>query len=156
LRLVRPRITYVAVGSKLKYSGSDPQLRIRLIAVHISGLLQIFTLSRHPGSTSWIFDEDPVTTETVANPLPQGIFILDSKSGAQWKADRGRLGASLHPTAVQNTHGICVTTGAKGARSVVDITGERIGKTDWGSKGGIVQNVQIVEKNSKSHRTTHR
>jgi len=42
--------------------------------------------------------------------------------------------------------GILVMTGAKGAKCVSRINGERIGKVEWGSKVGAVQAVQIVER----------
>jgi hypothetical protein len=111
--------------------------------------MKIFTLSRNSDSSSWIFGGDPITAETVESPLPYGTFVLDGKTGVPWKADRTKLGACLHATVLKDTHGLLVSTGAKGARCVVNITGERISKVDWGSKGGIVQNVQLVEKNGE-------
>lgn len=42
--------------------------------------------------------------------------------------------------------GILVMAGAKGAKCISGINGERIGKVEWGSKFGAVQAVQIVEK----------
>lgn len=42
-----------------------------------------------------------------------------------------------------------VTAGAKGVKCVVDITGERIGRADWPSKAGRIENVVIVRKNSE-------
>lgn len=126
-----------------------------MIAVRESGLSQVFTLSRPAGSGAWIVDGDPMEADGVVSPFAQGNFVLDSKSGFYWKADGSRLAASHQPTPA-GVHGIWIIAGAKGVRSVADITGDRIGKADWGTKVGTVQNVQIVEKSGKSFKQSLR
>jgi len=71
--------------------------------------------------------------------------VLDSKTGLQRKANRNRLAASLEPGA--EAHSIWITAGTKGVRCVSDITGERIGKAEWGNKVGSVQSVKVIERN---------
>lgn len=41
-----------------------------------------------------------------------------------------------------------VVAGAKGAKSVLDVTGERIGRAEWPGKAGKVEGVVVVKKNS--------
>lgn len=114
------------------------------MAVRLSGLTQIFTLS-NPGGP-WSVSGDPAIVDAVANPLPQGSFVLDSKTGGQWKADRGRLSASLSSTPTGDAPPLFVTVGAKGVRCLGRINGERISKADWGSRVGNVEGVQVVER----------
>ncbi|KAJ7170200.1 WD40 containing snare-dependent exocytosis protein [Mycena filopes] len=124
---------------------NDPQLRIRLIVGHVSGAAEVMTIIRDTNSPAWRIDSDVKKIEAVSHPLPQGTFILDSKKGSSLRATKEQLAQSLHPTPAE-THCMLVTAGVKGARCVADITGSRIGKTDWGNKTGTVRSVQIVEK----------
>ncbi|KAJ7103251.1 WD40 containing snare-dependent exocytosis protein [Mycena belliarum] len=123
----------------------DPQIRTRLIVGYTSGLTEILTVIRETNSPGWRIDADIKKIETVAHPLVGGTFILDPKKGLPLRATKELLAQSFHPTPPE-THCILITAGAKGARSFSDITGPRIGKTDWGNKTGTVQSVQIVEK----------
>lgn len=123
---------------------SDSRWHIRLLALHTSGACEIYTVAQSDGSVSWTC-EGPILAEGVANPLPQGSFVIDSKSGNKWKANRARLTESIAATPVVPRCAF-VACGSKGARCFANINGEQIAKTDWGSKGGVIQGVQIVER----------
>ncbi|KAF9469810.1 lethal giant larvae like, C-terminal-domain-containing protein [Collybia nuda] len=123
----------------------DPQSCIRLVTLRASGLCHIYTVMRGSGVTPWIC-EGPIVSEGIASPLSQGSFILDSKSGEKWKATRSRLAALAYPAKPGASHGILVTCGAKGARCYAYLNGERVSKVEWGSKFGIAQTVEILEK----------
>ncbi|KAJ7492344.1 WD40 containing snare-dependent exocytosis protein [Mycena latifolia] len=124
---------------------NDPQLHVRLIVGYTSGTTEILTVIRDSNTASWRIDGEIKKVETVANPLPGGTFLLDPKKGLPIRATKEQLAQSFHSTP-PDTHCILVTAGTKGARSFGDITGARIGKTDWGNKTGTVCSVQIVEK----------
>lgn len=115
------------------------------MAVYISGLTNVFTLARRSGST-WAVDPQPAKTETIENILPQANYVLDIKTGAQRKANRNRL-AAAHPGAEGRS--IWVTASTKGVRCISDVTGERIGKAEWGSKVGHVQSVEVIERSGQ-------
>ncbi|KAH7930914.1 hypothetical protein BV22DRAFT_999529 [Leucogyrophana mollusca] len=127
--------------------GSDPRLGVRLIATRASGPTKVYKMTRVPGSSSWNIDKDSVSTETLADTLPSGSFVIDSHSGDSLVANKTRFAASLQPTSSQTGHCIWVTASTRGARCVVDITGERIGKADWSSRKYTVERAQIIEKN---------
>ncbi|KAJ7040330.1 WD40 containing snare-dependent exocytosis protein [Mycena alexandri] len=124
---------------------NDPQLRIRLIIGHASGAAEILTIIRDTNSPAWRTDSHIHKIETVSHPLTQGTFVLDPKNGHSLRATKEQLAQSFQPTPPE-THCILVTAGVKGARCFADITGSRIGKTDWGNKTGTVLSVQIIEK----------
>jgi hypothetical protein len=69
---------------------------------------------------------------------------MDRKTGARWKADRARLSSSLKGLSTE-VQCFLVTVGAKGARSTLNINGEKLGKVEWGNKVGTVLSSQIVE-----------
>lgn len=91
---------------------------------------------------------EPTETETLSNPVPNGSFIVDAKTGTLIKADRNRLAASLQSDG-NLIHGLWVTVGSKGVRCIADITGERIAKADWNNKIGGIESVQIIDKNGE-------
>jgi hypothetical protein len=124
---------------------SDSHSRIRLIAQHTSGRYEIYTLTPSGGSMLWTC-EGPISAEGVLNPLPQGSFVIDCKSGNKWKASRALLGEPTRPTTSEAPHCAFVTCGSKGAKCFANINGTQIAKTDWGSKIGVVQGAQIVER----------
>lgn len=121
-----------------------------MITVHVSGLSRLYTVTRTAGSASWKFADKSKKADAISNPLPHGIFVIDSKSGFHWKANKHMLATSLEPT-LPDTHSLFIVTGTKGAKVFTDITGDRIGKADWGHKSGTVRNVQILEKMSTSY-----
>jgi hypothetical protein len=84
--------------------------------------------------------------KAISSPLPEGTFVINSKNGAFCKADRLRFADILHFHDQEDDSVILVTSGTKGVRSYVNITGERVGKAEWSTKFGDVIGVQIVEQ----------
>ena len=129
------------------YRFLESRLRVLLIAVHDSGLTEIFTVSRPSGLDVWVIESECVTTHTVPNPLPGSTFVLDGKTGAKRKADRAGLRLSLQPSsATSNVPSVLVVVGATRGKCIANINGEKIGKTDWDVKMGSVLSVEVVEK----------
>jgi len=122
----------------------DPKPLLRLIAIHLSGNKDIYTISQsHEGFKF----EGPVTfNKVMPNPLPNGTFVVDAKTGASCKADRQRFMDMLHFHEKEVGPVVLVAAGMKGVRSFLNITGERIGKAEWSTKSGPVVSVQIVER----------
>ncbi|GLB35825.1 putative lethal giant larvae(Lgl) like, C-terminal [Lyophyllum shimeji] len=121
----------------------DPEARVRLVAMRASGHYQVYTLTQTGSSTQRWACEKPITVDGgVPHPLPRCAFVIDSKTGVGLPASPSRLAAADGP----QTPSILVMVGAKGARCFANVNGERIGKVEWGSKVGIIQGVQIVEK----------
>lgn len=131
----------------------DPQLRVLLIAARASGQATIFTLIRTPDGI-WSVSPTPETSDTVSQPFSGGSFVVDTRTGNQCRANRGGLGAALSasPEDVEKGKAVWVCAGVKGARSVVDITGERVGRVEWSSKFGKVERVSLVQKNGTYQR----
>lgn len=97
---------------------------------------------------SWSVVGDPVPCKAMADPLPDGTFVVDTH-GELIGADQARLAASFRvPTDTPPC--LMITVGAKGARCTFNIDGEKVAKIEWGSKVGLVQSVQIV-KNSRQY-----
>ncbi|KAG1757244.1 lethal giant larvae like, C-terminal-domain-containing protein [Suillus lakei] len=119
--------------------GMDAQLAVRLIAIHESGNTQVFKIIRDPESSLYNFAQD-VTMG--------GSFVIDSQKGTAWRADRSRFAASLQTRDSNPAHCFWVTASAKGARCMLDISGERISKVEWNSKRNKVGHVQVIEKNN--------
>ncbi|KAK2461424.1 hypothetical protein APHAL10511_005887 [Amanita phalloides] len=126
--------------------GKDPQARIRLLAIHLSGHLEIISFMQDMETEPWDVVDDTVSAEAVANPLQHGSFVLDEKTGSIISTDRERM-FLMQRASSSETRSIFVTTGSKGARVYAEVTGQRIAKTDWtSSKTGNIQSTQIVEK----------
>lgn len=100
-----------------------------------------------------------MTVDAVAKPLPGDTsVVLDARSGARCRANRNGLAAALatpdgdaaeEVEEARRRRCVWVYAGAKGARCVADVDGERIAKVDWGSKGGAVRRVAVIEKSSR-------
>lgn len=122
----------------------DPKPLLRLIAIHLSGNKDIYTISQsHEGFKF----EGPVTfNKVMPNPLPNGTFVVDAKTGASCKADRQRFMDMLRFHEKEVGPVVLVAAGMKGVRSFLNITGERIGKAEWSTKSGPLVSVQIVER----------
>ena len=102
-------------------------------------------------------------TETLANTLPTGIFVLDAHTGTSCRADRNRLAISLdrqsgnmvmgadkkHDEGEEGPRCFLIVAGEKGVRCFADLGEERAARAEWGSKVGSVNAVQIVERNGK-------
>ncbi|KAJ8494736.1 hypothetical protein ONZ45_g13123 [Pleurotus djamor] len=122
---------------------TDPQLRVRLIAVRTTGATEIFTLTKSQIGAWSCKDSDIQTTDSVDDPIPTGSFVIDLKNGAILGATSSKLSTiSRSPTGC-----LWVVCGAKNAKCIVDITGDQVGKARWNTKSGLVNDVQIVEKN---------
>ena len=92
---------------------------------------------------SWSVVGEPVPGKAMADPLPDGTFVVDTQ-GVLIGADRARLAASFNvPTDTPPC--LMITVGSKGARCNFNIDGEKVAKIEWGSKVGLVQSMQIVE-----------
>ncbi|KAI0257073.1 hypothetical protein BJV78DRAFT_1277663 [Lactifluus subvellereus] len=132
-------------------SDVDPSPRIRLVAVHASGVIHIYTLVRGPDGT-WTIPSPPSEAEGVAAPLHGGTFILDAHTGAQCKADKARLMVALEfkaspETTEERIRCLLLVTGAKGARCLADFGDERVARVDWGHKAGGVVRAHVLERN---------
>jgi syntaxin-binding protein 5 len=124
----------------------DPQIRVRLLAIHLSGHMDVVSFTQVLDTAAWSVFGDVINTEAISNPLQHGNFVLDEKTGLMVAADRGRIFLSQNASN-NETRSILVTTGTKGARTYAEINGQRIAKVDWGSgKMGNIQRTQIVEK----------
>jgi hypothetical protein len=112
------------------------------VAIHESGAARIFTLIN---DTLWKISES-VETDVPANPLQEGIFVLEAKSGSECRANNARLVAAMRSAVPEEGgHVWAIFAGATGARCNVDLIGDRIAKAEWGSSVNI-QTVQVVEK----------
>ncbi|KAG2155490.1 lethal giant larvae like, C-terminal-domain-containing protein [Suillus clintonianus] len=126
----------------------DAQLAVRLIAIHESGNTQVFKIIRDPKSSMYNFAQDIIKVEGLPNVLQGGSFVIDSHKGTTRRADRSRFAASLQTRDNNPEHCFWVTTSAKGARCMLDISGERISKVEWNSKKNKVERVQVIENNN--------
>ncbi|KZT08686.1 uncharacterized protein LAESUDRAFT_676040 [Laetiporus sulphureus 93-53] len=130
-------------------TSSDPVSRVRLIAVVSSGTAFIHTLSHTPSGT-WAVSGAPTNGEGAGHAVPGGSVVLDAKTGAQCRADRQGLTTVLaHEDSAAGEEPkqrcVWVSAGAKGARCVADVDGERIARTDWASRAAVLS-VEVVEK----------
>lgn len=130
---------------------------MRLIAIHESGKTQVFKISQDPKSKLYIFAQDDSKVEGLPNVLQEGSFVIDSQKGTLLDADRSRFAASLQPEIrdISPDHCFWVMASAKGARCMLDISGERIAKADWNNKKNKVGHVQVIERNSELIDSVH-
>ncbi|KAF7966227.1 hypothetical protein HWV62_39499 [Athelia sp. TMB] len=126
----------------------NAQARVRLIASRQSGRTQVFTLVRDEISCWEVEEATTLELETVPRPLAS--FVIDAKTGAHVRVDRSSVSAFSASENVKGPRCMWVTAGSKGARCVVDVDGERIGKAEWGNKVGAVESVQVVEKSGST------
>lgn len=134
-------------------AGTDTDIfpRVRLLATRDSGATTIYPLSRSADGV-WAASTQRETTEGVSHAIRDASFVIGTKLGAPSRADRAGLAEVIHSSAEDAVKGASfwVTAGAKGVKCVVDITGERIGRADWPSKAGRIENVVIVRKNTST------
>ncbi|KAG2117950.1 lethal giant larvae like, C-terminal-domain-containing protein [Suillus discolor] len=126
----------------------DAQLAVRLIAIHESGNTQVFKIIRDPESSMYDFAHDVTRIEGLPNVMQGGSFVIDSQKGTTWRADRSRFAAALQTGDSNPARCFWVTASAKGARCMLDISGEKISKVEWNSKKNKVGHVQVIEKNN--------
>lgn len=118
---------------------------LRLIAVRTNGVTEVFSLERSEVG-AWECDRpDPITFESVENPLPKGNFVIDGKYGAIVGATPALLAATFDAVAASRC--IWVICGAKSAKCFTEVTGEQVGKARWNTKTGSITGVQLVDKN---------
>ncbi|EMD32655.1 hypothetical protein CERSUDRAFT_118683 [Gelatoporia subvermispora B] len=139
-------------------TSTDPAPRIRLIATVASGATTLYTIARSEDG-AWNAVASTHTVEAAQRPVPGGSAVLDAKTGARIHASRDGLAAALRiaqhdvaegETAEGHKRTVWVSAGAKGARCIANLTGERIAKTDWSSKAGAVLQTKVIEKNGSS------
>ncbi|KAJ2914768.1 hypothetical protein MD484_g5636, partial [Candolleomyces efflorescens] len=94
---------------------------------------------------AWGISGQPIATHGVSDPLKDGVFVLDGKTGTKVDATGSLLAASYRSES-PNSPPILIAVGAKGARSYANINGERIGKTDWGIRAGNAITAQVVQR----------
>lgn len=125
---------------------TDAQPSVRLIARYQSGQAEVYTLKPSGNPVSWGVAGEPAAFKTPSDPIANGTFVLDAKTGSILKADRVRLAATFSSgTNPRQSQCFLVTIGAKGARSNIAVTGEKIGKAEWSHKVGNIQTAQVVE-----------
>ncbi|KAF9502306.1 hypothetical protein BDN71DRAFT_1437870 [Pleurotus eryngii] len=118
---------------------------LRLIAVRTNGVTEVFSLERSEVG-AWECDRlDPITFESVENPLPRGNFVIDGKYGAIVGATPALLAATFDAVAASRC--VWVICGAKSAKCFTEVTGEQVGKARWNAKTGSITSVQLVDKN---------
>ena len=127
----------------------DHTPRILLIVVRASSTTTIHTVIRSQAG-SWAVKALPEKTEAASHPFPRGSIVIDVK-GRPCKADRKGLTVALSPPADTSEikRSIWISAGAKGVRCAADITGERMGRIEWGNKIGKVEQVEVVQKNCR-------
>lgn len=107
---------------------NDPTPRLRLVTLRISGAGRVYTFN-DDGSV-----QEPIVFEGAADPVNNGLFVIDSKTGAPWRGER------------PGAKPLLVSVGGRGARCTLDVTGERVGKAEWGSRFGAAGSAAVVEK----------
>ncbi|KAI9462922.1 lethal giant larvae like, C-terminal-domain-containing protein [Russula earlei] len=130
---------------------SDATPRIRLIAVHALGLVQIYTLARGDNGM-WSIPSAPFEVESLPATLNAGTFVLDAHTGAPCKANKANLTVALEfkasPTAPEESiRYLLLIVGARGARCFADLGDERVARVEWGNKMGNAVRAQVVERN---------
>ncbi|KAI8981153.1 lethal giant larvae like, C-terminal-domain-containing protein [Trametes punicea] len=126
---------------------SDPAVHLRLFCSAASGATSIYTLMDGAPST-WTVAQPPVTVEATARPIPGGCAVFDAKTGMRCRADRNGLATVLQAgnATDEDRKFIWVAAGSKGVRCVLNVTGERIAKAEWGNKVGTVHRVEVIQK----------
>ncbi|RPD65083.1 hypothetical protein L227DRAFT_571522 [Lentinus tigrinus ALCF2SS1-6] len=124
---------------------ADPEVQMRLLCTADSGQITIYTL-RYGAQSTWSIDAHPGASEGAAHPISGGSFVLDAKKGYPLRADRKGLTSVLQPghTADSSSQCVWVSAGAKGVRCTLNVNGERVARTEWGSKVGTVVQVEVV------------
>ena len=115
----------------------DPRLALRLVAADESSTCRIYSL-KHDNQGRWSASTDPEISQTVPHPLPSSTFIIQLKGGAPVLATRAKLASILREAQLDEPSSALIVASNKGARSILNLSGERIGKCDWGHKAGIV------------------
>ena len=137
----------------------DATPRVRLLASSRSGDVRVATLTQS-SSHEWSVEEDIKIVEGSEHPLHHGTFVLQAKTGTSRTASRSTFKEALQggagPTLAMGgddkddgAHCFLISAGEKSAKCNVNISGGKVGKTDW-PKGRKVESVQVVGKNGTS------
>lgn len=99
---------------------------------------------------AWTVKPTPEKAEAASHPFSGGSIVISTK-GYPVRADRDGLAAVLAAPSgpSESRRSIWISAGAKGVRCVADITGERLGRIEWGNKVGKVEQVEVVRKNGR-------
>ncbi|KAF9531932.1 WD40 containing snare-dependent exocytosis protein [Crepidotus variabilis] len=124
----------------------DPQLRVRLLALRQSGDGEIYTLVGSGTPAAWNVQKEAIPFRGFVEPLTDGTFVLDIRKGFSLKATPSRFAAALRNDKVSTEAPACilVSVGTKGARVAASVNGEKLAKTEWGSKAGNAITSQVV------------
>jgi hypothetical protein len=129
----------------------DPQPQVRLLAVTSTGDARVYTVDRRDRSSPWAanFTADTDAIPSALANLDTSI-VIEAKTGFRCRADNHGLMTAMDPDGLiggkrGDKHWLWITAGAKGARTTLDVTGDRIAKVAWPSKGGNVVEIQMVE-----------
>ncbi|KAF9041832.1 hypothetical protein BDZ89DRAFT_1060198 [Hymenopellis radicata] len=120
---------------------TDKNPGLRLIAIRNSGPGEVYTLQRGANS-AWTCSPSFKPVDAIADPLPEGTFVVDRKSGVDCRATRLRLSNVLDPISTAPTYLIVAST--KGVKTFDAIDGDRIGRVDWGTKTGNLKTAKLV------------
>lgn len=121
-----------------------------------TGDARVYTMDRRDRSSPWVatFTAD---ADAIPGALadPDTSIVIEAKTGFRCRADNHGLMTAMDPDSLiggkrSDKHWIWITAGAKGARTTLDVTGDRIAKVDWPSKGGDVVEIQMVEHTDAS------
>jgi syntaxin-binding protein 5 len=118
--------------------------------VRSSGHAMVYTLDRQE-NTSKLGVISSSETEGVPSPFsdPDCSVVISAETGLKYKAD-GHAVRSANQAEITNgietKHSIWINAGEKGARTMIDVTGDRLSRIEWGNKGGSVVRARVVEK----------
>jgi len=118
------------------------------VAIRASGHTCIYTIEKDARTHQFQVSTKPILVDAVSQCFPCGSYVLNSITGAVCVASRSRYSVVAQGQSdVANTYWI--TVGRKGARCNLNADGNRLGKVDFGSKHGVVENAHVVHKHSK-------
>lgn len=109
----------------------------------------IFTISHSGSPPVWNVTGDPLNCKGVVNPLQDGLFVIDSKTGEPIRSDRSQLAAAyrnVQASGVKGANPILLSVGSRGMRTAVAINGEKVAKVDWSPRYGDIESAQIAER----------
>jgi len=128
----------------------DPVRRVRLVASRWNGSTSIFTVNQVHGN--WTADDTTTKkVEGIDQPLPRGLFVFESGTGYNCLATnynmRRGLNSVAHSTEASKDGAHCfwLSAGRKGCRCVVNFSGSKVAKVDWG-RGKNVECVEVVSR----------
>jgi len=123
---------------------------VRLVASRWNGSTNIFTLNQVHGT--WTADDSQSKkVEGVDQPLPHGSYVFESGTGYSCLATNYNMRRALNTAAPStdaskdSAHCFWLTAGRKGCRCVVNFSGSKVGKVDWG-RGKNIECVEVVSR----------